>query len=181
MFGFIKKLFSKNTVRRSVDNFLSRQAEYIAMSKDEIAHLPEEELFDMALARVFDIAEKNKRFDNGFSALNDTQRAFYTASLYEMEVMNGGLAQFFDNSSRNAAPMLSEALSKIRAGEHKELYSKFISDNNITFTDLSVFDSEEHLNSAENMPFNEFDSAFYNMKPIRDYLTDYVKEHISEF
>ena len=104
--------------------------------------------------------------------------------LCKMEVNNGGLCRFFVNPSAEIAPYVSKYLGVIGANEHKELYDSFISDNGIDVSDLSSFiidDVTEFKAQTERYPFNDFDNAFYELKPIQDHLIPYIREHISKF
>ncbi len=97
---------------------------------------------------------------------------------------NGGLCQFFVNSSRVVAPELSDALEVIGALEHKKLYDHFIAENHMNVKDLSSFEIDD-VNDFEaqtkRYPFDEFDDNFFDLNPICDYLSKYVKENIGEF
>ena len=146
--------------------------------------LSDDELFSAVLDRTESKVDKYENISDGVKSLSGVQRIFYVSSYYEMEVMNGGLCQFFVNSSRDVAPELSECLDAIGADEHKKLFDSFIKDNNIDVHDLSSFiidDVSEFETQNNRYPFDEFDNAFYELKPIQDLLIPYIKEHISEF
>ncbi len=185
MFGLFKKIFRRKRKPSSeVKAFLQRQKEYIAMTSEAFGKLPEEYLYDGALARISDEVNGYACEEEGLAALNEAKRNFYVAAWYEMEVCNGGLCQFFVNSTRVYAPILSKALEAIGALEHKTHYDEFVQKNSIDTADLCSFDSEtaEAFQAQyERYPFDEFDRAFYAMKEIHAYLTDYVKANISQF
>ena len=72
--------------------------------------------------------------------LNDKEKVFYVLYLYNMEIQNCGLCQFFVNSTKIYAPLVSHFLKEVNAVEHKKLYDDFIKANNINLYDLSYFD-----------------------------------------
>lgn len=181
MFRFIKLLFE---LRRSIKELKQRDQAYQSMAPDELMTLPDVELFNAVFART--IAKVNKYTDTvaGVNALHGAEKAFYVASYFEMEVNNGGLCQFFVNSSREVAPQLADALSEIGAVRHRELFESFVEKNAINIHDLSSFviDSiDEYGTQAKRYPFDDFDNAFYSLPPIQELLVPYIREHISEF
>ena len=181
MAGFFKRFFA---LFRPVKKAKKDQKLYLAMSSDELKSLSDDELFSAVLDRTESKVDKYENISDGVKSLSGVQRIFYVSSYYEMEVMNGGLCQFFVNSSREVAPELSECLDAIGADEHKKLFDSFIKDNNIDVHDLSSFiiDDVSKFEAQNNRyPFDEFDNAFYELKPIQDLLIPYIKEHISEF
>lgn len=181
MFQFIKSLFG---LKRAVKDFEKRNQEYLSMTTSELKELPEEELFDAALARTEAKVDKYEDIIDGVNSLTGAERTFYVTSYYEMEVNNGGLCQFFINSSREIAPELVDRLSEIGAVEHKALFESFINENAIDVNDLSSFvidDVDEFETQAERYPFDDFDNAFFDLAPIQELLVPYLKEHISEF
>ncbi len=185
MFEFIKKLFGlKKEIGFSIREYEENRKRYCAMSKDEFVSLPEEELFDAALARADAIALEYDDILEGLDKLNHEQRMFYVANYYEAEVMNGGLCQFFVNSSRYVAPELSPALKEIGADEHRLAFDKFAKENGIDLNDLDSFDAdtfEEYSAQTERYPFDRFDGEFYDREPIHDILERYIKANIEKF
>ncbi|MBO4423042.1 MAG: DUF4375 domain-containing protein [Clostridia bacterium] len=179
--GFFKSFFA---LRRSIKKEKRNQKRFLEMSSDELKSLSGHELFSAVLCRTESKVDKYENIIDGVKALNGTERVFYVTSYYEMEVNNGGLCQFFVNSSREIAPELSECLGIIGASEHKNLFDSFVSDNGIDVSDLSSFmidDSAEFEAQTKRYPFDDFDNAFYKLEPIQDRLIPYIKDHISEF
>lgn len=111
---------------------------------------------------------------------------------YDMEVNNGGLCQYFVNSSRAGAPMLSECLKEINAKKHKKLFDDFIKKNEINVNDLDNFIIEyeeaelgqissasedgKYYEKYKSYPFDDFDSEFYNLYR-EENLQDLIKEY----
>ena len=181
MFGFFKTLFSAKRLMREYED---RNKAYLTMPHSGLKALTDNELFSAVLART---EAKVDRFDDlidGVRSLSDAERTFYVASYYEAEVNNGGLCQFFVNSSRVVAPLLSDCLSAIGAAEHRKLFESFVTKNAINLSDLSSFmigDISDYQAQTKRYPFDEFDKAFYAMTPVQEYLVPYIREHLSGF
>ena len=185
MFKFIKELFKfREELKDSIKQHEENRKRYLAMSNEELAQLQDEALFEAALIRTENEVDMYDDMIEGINSLIGAKKNFYITSYYEMEVNNGGLCQFFVNSSRYVAPELSMALDEIKALEHKKAFDTFVKKNNIDLNDLSSFDIEdvsEFEQQNERYPFEAFDDAFYDMKPIQDYLTEYIEKNIEQF
>ena len=97
------------------------------------------------------------------------------------EVNNGGLCQFFVNSSRAFAPFVSESLFAVGADKTKELFDNFISENNIDLKDLNSFiitDLSEFAEQNQRYPFDDFDNKYYEIGEINHLLIKYARENI---
>ena len=112
---------------------------------------------------------------------SDEEKTLYVLYMLDMEVGNGGLCQFFVNSSSECAPYVSEALEKAGALKIKKLYDDFIAANNIDVNDLSSFiatDYAAYLALTQRYDFDSFDDAFYQVENIRDSIVTYARENI---
>lgn len=181
MFKTIKMIVKYSRMKKEDDK---RRRRYLRMSQEELKALPDDALFDALTARTEAKVVKAGGFIDGVDSLTDAEKVFYVASYYEMEVNNGGLCQFFVNSSRMLAPMLLDCLGEIGADEHAKLFGTFVADNGIDVNELPSFavDSyEEYEKRCESYPFDDFDDKFYELDAITDLLTSYAREHISEF
>ena len=181
LFSFIKQAIA---FRKSFKEQAQRDAAYLQMSTEELATLPDDEMFSAVWIRTENIVSSKEDLLEGFNSLNDEQRVFYAVNYLEMEVNNGGLCQFFVNSSRTVAPIVSEYMGIIGAIEHKKLYNAFIEKHQINTNDLSSFDSdtiEVFQSQYERYPFDEYDDAFCELEPLQNHLVSYVKKHIEKF
>ena len=155
---------------------------YINMTTEALASLPDDELFSAALIRVE--AKIDYASDESFATLSLPQKVLYSLSTLEAEVNNGGLCQFFVNSSRMMAPYISEHLGIIGAHGHKQLYDSFIQTNGIDVNDLSSFritKAADFEKQTERYPFDEYDDAFYALPSLQEPLTAYIKANLSAF
>ena len=185
LFGAIKAFFAlRKNLAKGLEAIREREARYPIMSTDELAALDDEELFEAVNVRTENKVDSFEELTEGFHSLNDSQKVFYTLNWLEMEVNNGGLCQFFVNSSRVAAPFVSEYMGVVGADAHKKLFDEFIQKNNINVTELSFFDIEkieEFEEKAESYPFDDYDEAYYEMEPLHTYLQKYIREHVVDF
>lgn len=162
----------------------AQREEYRTLTPEALAALPDDELFSAALARAESIVDSFDDVPEGFAALSEPQKVLYAVNYLEMEVNNGGLCQFFVNSSRAVAPYISQYLGVIGAGEHKALFDGFISKYEIDLTDLSSFEirrTRDFEKQAARYPFDEYDDAFYGLDTLETPLTAYIRKNISAF
>ncbi len=169
---------------KAINTALRPGAAYLKASTEELSQLSDDELICAVWARTENIVSSKEDLLEGFHSLNEKQRIFYAVNYLEMEVNNGGLCQFFVNSSRIVAPLVSEYMGIIGATEHKKLYDTFIEKHQINTQDLSSFDCETvevFQSQYERYPFDEYDDAFYKLEPLQTYLTQFIKENIEVF
>lgn len=162
-----------------------RQEDYQQMTTDELKALPDNELIQAVQLRaerhVDGFGMERAEQLAGFLDLSEPQRTVCTLYWYENEILNGGLSQFFVNSSRMVAPYVSSSLNAVGAEEHRELFDGFIRKHEIDLDDLASFASEEEeTEKYDRYPFEEFDEAFYELETLERFVVDYIKENIEE-
>ena len=77
----------------------------------------------------------------------------------------------------------SNSLEIIGAAEHKKLFDDFIARYRIDVNDLSSFDvetTEEFSAQYERYPFDEYDNAFCELKPLELFLSAYIRTDTSD-
>lgn len=188
-FSNIKETIAfRKEMKKLIKAYEEKQITYRSLSPEEFQALPDDELYDAAVARVEKTIETFGKEDENIKAalrsLPEPQRVLYTLDYMEREINNGGLCQFFVNSSRNVAPFVSESLDAITAVMHKELFDDFVADNGINVDDLTsfiIYDVEEFEKQCERYPFDDFDEKFYEYGTFQDALLNYIKENIEAF
>ncbi len=117
-----------------------------------------------------------------FSSMSPEQKAAYTAACLELEVMNGGLCQFFANCP-DCAPYVPEALSAIGAEDHRKLYEDFLSAAGIGPLDpvFQTEDMDEFSRLYELWPWEDFDDAYLSLTPVPELLEAYVQSNPDAF
>lgn len=181
LFSLIKQVIA---FRKAFKEQAQRGAAYLQMTTAELSELTDDEFFNAVWTRTENIVSSKEDLLEGFNSLNEEQRIFYAVNYLEMEVNNGGLCQFFVNSSRMVAPIVSEYMGIIGATEHKKLYDTFIKKYQINTNDLSSFDCdtvEVFQSQYERYPFDEYDDAFYELEPLQKHLISFAKKHIDKF
>lgn len=136
-----------------------------------------EEKFDYLSDKVYSEIIK----DDDLSLLNDNEKVFFVIYLYNLEIQNGGLCQFFVNSSRAYATLISEYLNAIGALDHKKLYDDFVKENNINLLDLSFFDMDdlaEYEAKANAYPFDSFDNTFCELTELEELLEEFMNKYL---
>ena len=163
--------------------YIFRSSRYMNMSCNELAKLKDKQLYKAALTRIEYKVNNFEDLSDGFHSLNDTEKIIYAIDYYIIEMSNGGLCQFFVNSSRIVAPYISEYLGIIGADEHKKQFDHFVAENNINLSDLSAFDVSNHshyIDISQRYPFDQFDDTF-SEAILKKLLIDYMKAHIEDF
>ena len=119
--------------------------------------------------------------DDDISQLDDNEKVFFVLYIFNLEIQNGGLCQFFVNSSRAYATLISQYLEIIGALEHKVLYDDFVKENNLNLEDLSFFDMDdlsEYEEKANSYPFDSFDDAFCELTDIEELLEEFMNNKL---
>ncbi len=76
---------------------------------------------------LIDHVAKKCQYGDDMSALSEAERIFYITQTLEMEVNNGGFAQFFYNSSGDFSNELAAAFTQIGAVKTAQICQKAIS------------------------------------------------------
>ena len=157
---------------------MKKSISYKSMSKEELLKLSDEEFYDAVECVVNDAV-----YDIDHAPTPRPQRLIYALIRFEAEVNNGGLCQFFVNSSSECAPYISEAAGLIGADNVKSLYDDFISENGINVNDLSSFklsSAEEFSKQESRYDFDSFDEKFYADTGFHKKIIDYSRENIDK-
>lgn len=149
-----------------------------AMNKTDLLALDDEQFFD-----AIECVCEDAVYDINATDLTEEQRLVYCLNKFEAEVNNGGLCQFFVNSSSECAPYISKALNIIGAIELKTLFDSFIKENNIDVNDLSSFkitDINEYGAQTKRFDFDSFDDKFYEDENLHQQIIDYCRKNIEQ-
>ena len=184
-FSAIKAVISfRKELKNSIAESKEKETRYLAMTTSELSELSDDELFEAVICRTENKVDSYDEWEDGVNALNSSQKIFYSVNWLEIEVNNGGLCQFFVNSSRMVAPYVSEYMGIIGAEDHKKLYDNFVSKYKIDLCELSFFDvekAEEFEEKTQKYPFDEYDDAFYDMESLESYLKQFVRKYLGDF
>ena len=150
----------------------------------ELKKLSDDALFERVYLQTLDVVDSFPDEETAFSKISIEQKTVYILSIYDMEIQNGGLCQFFVNSSRSLAPYIEDNLNKIGATEHKKLFTEFIENNNIDVNNLDSFiisDVEEYEAQTKRYDFDSFDNKYIELPTLQSYITEYIKTNIEKF
>lgn len=148
------------------------------MSREKLLSLDDEAFFEAMMLRCMDQPDGIRDF-----SATEEQKTYYTLMSLLLEVENGGLCQFFVNTSGECAPFVSEALAQVGASEIKKRYDDFIADNQIDVNDLSFFQTEGRRNYealTDMFDFDSFDDAFYEDENLYQIIIDYTRENLDK-
>lgn len=166
-----------STVLYNIKN-MKKAKQLRAMGKEALLALDDQEFFEAVQCLCEDAVYDIERDD-----LAKEQIYVYTLWQFDMEVNNGGLCQFFVNSSGECAPFVSDALEAIGAVKLQEQYNQFIEDNQIDVHDLSSFKVDTidaYIEQTERFDFDSFDNAFYEEGEFYQQLIDYARANIEK-
>jgi len=122
--GFLDEILKKNTAKKRNKEKNTPGAVSHEKSLTEIWMLEDPSDFVIALSQY--IGEKCQ-YGEKMSVLSEPERVFYVGQLLEMEVNNGGFAQFFFNFSGDFANEIVSAFTKIGAVKTAEICKKAVS------------------------------------------------------
>ena len=114
--------------------------------------------------------------------MSDEQKTAYIGACLELEIMNGGLCQFFANCPE-CANGVPAALAELGAEEHLALYEAFLADTGIDPLDpmFRTEDLEEFSRLYDLYPWEDFDEPYCELTPMAQLLEDYVAAHPEAF
>lgn len=152
---------------------------------EELLDLPDGELFEIVYFQNIDIAESAEDEDEELEQFFGARRTVYILSMFDMEIQNGGLCQFFVNSTSSVAPYVCDALSAVGAHEHRELFENFVTKNNIDVSNLESFKKGKgvraYIKQTKRFDFNAFDDKYSELPVLQDKIVAYIKDNINEF
>ena len=154
------------------------------MHGEKLLELPDDQLFEAVYFYNLDLIESYPDEVTALSQISPERRVVYILSIFDMELQNGGLCQFFVNSSRFLAPYVDECLKTVGAEKHRKLFAEFVTNNQIDLNNLDAFKIsavEEYAAKTERYDFDAFDNSYYELSPLQNFIVAYVKANISEF
>ena len=98
-----------------------------------------------------------------FTAQSRAMQALHVVLVFDMEIQNGGVAQFFWNQGSSYAALVAEMLRETGLEDIAALYGDFLYDNYIQLEEIDSYrDQFPHMdeNYYECHPFESFDKAY---------------------
>ncbi len=180
--GLFDRLKQAKALRAALREEAAFQARALQMTPAELEMLGDAELLSAVVDRADAAADRHPETDR----LDTVQGIIHTLTVFDREVRNGGLCQFFVNSSRDLAPRVSPALSAIGADTYRHIYDAFIRRHHIDLTDLTSFiieDLSEYERQIGRYPFDDFDDAYYRAslaEPLENFLLRYARANLDK-
>ena len=151
---------------------------------DKLLKLSDDQLFEAVYFHNLDLVESYPDESTALLQISPERRIVYILSIFDMELQNGGLCQFFVNSSRSLAPYVDECLKMVGAEEHRKLFAEFVANNQIDLNNLDSFritDVEEYAAQTKRYDFDAFENPYFELTPLQHFIVAYIKANISEF
>ncbi len=136
--------------------------------------------YDEVIEKIQDKAYDENLKDDNIERLSSVERVVFVLNEFDAEIKNGGLCQFFVNSSGRYAPLISDYLDEVEAIDHKLLFDEFIYTYKIDLNDLEEFkieDLSEFKELNQLYPFDAFDDEYYDLQELEDLLYKYIQKH----
>lgn len=165
-------------------DIINKQEQNKGLHGADLLVLSDDDLFETVYFQNLEIASNAEDSDREVEQFAGARLNVFVLSLFDSEIQNGGLCQFFVNSSRTAAPYVSDALEAVGASAHKELFDSFTSENKIDTSNLDsfkVFSKRGYIKQTKRFDFDSFDEKYYDLPPLQDKVVDYIRKNISEF
>ena len=154
------------------------------MKGEELLTLSDDDLFETVTFQNLDIVGEAEDEDEELELLTGARKTVYILESFDSEIQNGGLCQFFVNSSRVVAPYVFEALKSVGADEHLNLFEEFITANNIDISNLESFKVSSvrgFKKQSKRFDFDAFDDKYYDLPELQEKVVAYIKNNINEF
>lgn len=120
-----------------------------------------DELYEK-IVMVTDCPEVSEKFN----AQQEAAKAMHIVAIFDMEIQNGGLCQFFSNGGSPYATKVIGSLQFLGLEPMALLYKSFIEDHRIDPTDLTSFHCdkvEDFAALCAKYPYDEFDDAYMGL------------------
>lgn len=106
-------------------DFLKKGKSQTDMNWNDMAVLDDNQLIGILSDRVLQ-EEGDMETEECLQLFKGAKRVFYIVDYFDMEVQNGGLCQFFVNSSRKVASEILHSLEIIGAIHYKQILEDFV-------------------------------------------------------
>lgn len=163
---------------------VSTESEVTVAPTSDLAALSDYDLFETVYLQMLDLVHSYPSESAAMEAMTQAQRVFYVLSMYDMEMQNGGLCQFFTNASSTLVADVEHCLEILGADAHRDLFVDFMETNQIDSSVLEsfvIYDVDDYIEHTERYDFDSFDMAYYDLPPLFGDLAEYVRRHIDEF
>ncbi len=184
MMGRFAKMLASPEFQTMLEQSQEEENERAQLHGEDLLNLSNEDLCQAVYEQNLAICEEADETDDEISLFSGARRTVFVLNTFDMEIQNGGLCQFFVNSSRCTAPYVSEALAAVGAEDHRKLFDEFIAANHLDVNDLDSFRVSSvrgFRKQTKRFDFDAFDDRYYELDSLEDPLSNYIRAHITEF
>lgn len=120
---------------------------------------------------------------------NEKQKAVVAVINFDMEIQNGGLAQYLINEDDEYIANIIDYLRVVGAEDQASLLETFMEENDIEFKSVETNSIEESIEFEKSKPFDKFNDAYMDIytpdetwKPdFEGLIVSYIQENIEDF
>jgi hypothetical protein len=129
-----------------------------------------------SLVGAFEEALLKKAFRDGDLAINAEERVILAVEALEREVNNGGYSLFFENSTREFAPIIVEALVRIGCPRTAEITQRAIEALHLPTLSVEAIEAALADENVSEEDLNECDRSYYKgLEDIASQLFAFIK------
>ena len=158
------------------DNFLKSRAEefqkILEMPSSELLNMSDGQLIYSVCARIENSFSLDEALETNLDKLSPSQRSVYVLFLFDSEIKNGGMLQFFLNCKREVLHYVPDSFKTVGANEHGALIDEFVESSGFDFQNPADF---------EKYNFDSFNSQYYDLPSLSEILISYISSNINEF
>ena len=129
------------------------------------------DIYAEAVERIHKKISENTSPKYKLAKLSLPERILYVLDEFDSEIQNGGINQYFINSSRINAHLVSGYLEKINALDQKLLFDEFVYNCQIDFDNL------DNLGELDDEVCDQFDEYYYDLNSLSDLLIEFIKNY----
>ena len=133
---------------------------YSGQTVEQLLSLEGEYRID-SLVEAFEMALGQKAARDGEHAVSADERIVLAVEALEREVNNGGYSLFFENSTREFAPVIVQALIRIGCPRTAEITQKAIDALHIPSLSVEAIDAAMAGDKVSEEDLNECDDSYY--------------------
>src|ERR1700722_134032 len=150
---------------------------YSGQTVEQLLSLEGEYRID-SLVLIFEEALLKKAFRDGDLALNDDERVILAVEALEREVNNGGYSLFFENSTREFALIIAQALVRIGCPKTAEITQRAIDALHLASLSVEAIEAATAADNVSEDDLNECDQSYYEgTEDIAGQLFSFIKKN----
>jgi len=170
---------------KSFDRVKKRRQSFLIMSKYELLNLKDEELLEAIQERLIALEEAA---DHNIEKLIDSfcieKTYVYTNLCFLVEMNEGGLGRYLNNTSRFTSPYILDSLTAVKAKSIRNLLFNFTKEFKIDLNNTEAGFDKSITEAIFSYPYDEFDNEYFDFleqQDLEQLVVNYIREHIDCF